>query len=40
METNNETIQKAITHSGHDTEKTKADDKTYNELPACCKYRK
>jgi Cu(I)/Ag(I) efflux system membrane fusion protein len=40
METNNDAIQNAIAHAGHDTEKAKADDKTYNELPACCKYRK
>ena len=33
-------IQKAIAKSGHDTGKFKADDKVYNALPTCCKYRK
>jgi Cu(I)/Ag(I) efflux system membrane fusion protein len=33
-------IQKAIARVGHDTGKYKADDKVYNALPACCKYRK
>lgn len=32
-------IQKAIAKAGHDTEKFKAEDKTYNALPECCKYR-
>lgn len=32
-------IQKKIAAVGHDTEKFKADEKTYNSLPACCKYR-
>jgi len=32
-------IQKAIAHAGHDTEKYKADNKTYESLPGCCKYR-
>jgi Cu(I)/Ag(I) efflux system membrane fusion protein len=35
-----EAISKAIAKSGHDTEKDKADDKTYKSLPGCCKYRK
>jgi Cu(I)/Ag(I) efflux system membrane fusion protein len=35
-----EVISKAIAKSGHDTDKDKADDKTYNALPGCCKYRK
>lgn len=38
--TNLETISKAIAKSGHDTDKDKADAKTYNALPNCCKYRK
>lgn len=38
-ETNPDAIQKAIAQAGHDTEKEKADDKTYNTLPDCCKYR-
>jgi copper chaperone CopZ len=33
-------IQKAIARVGHDTGKYKADDKVYNSLPDCCKYRK
>jgi len=40
MKTNLSTIQKAIAKAGHDTEKYKADDKTYESLPACCYYRK
>jgi Cu(I)/Ag(I) efflux system membrane fusion protein len=39
METSSETIQKAIAKAGHDTEKFKADDKIYANLPECCKYR-
>lgn len=34
-----EAISKAIAKVGHDTEKDKADDKVYNALPGCCKYR-
>lgn len=32
-------IQEVIAKAGHDTEKFKADDKTYESLPECCKYR-
>ena len=32
-------IQKKIAAAGHDTGKYKSDDKVYNSLPACCKYR-
>ena len=32
-------IQKKIAAVGHDTPKYKADTKTYNALPGCCKYR-
>lgn len=32
-------ISKAIAAVGHDTGKHKADDKVYEALPACCKYR-
>jgi periplasmic mercuric ion binding protein len=32
-------VQKKVAAVGHDTEKYKADTKTYNGLPACCKYR-
>jgi Cu(I)/Ag(I) efflux system membrane fusion protein len=35
-----EAISKAIAKVGHDTDKDKADDETYNALPGCCKYRK
>jgi len=38
-ETNLDAIAKAIAKAGHDTEKYKADDKTYESLPECCKYR-
>jgi len=40
MKTDLNIIQKAIANAGHDTEKYKADDKTYESLPACCHYRK
>lgn len=33
-------ISKAIAKVGHDTEKDKADQKVYDALPGCCKYRK
>ncbi len=33
-------ISKAIAKVGHDTELYKADQKPYDALPACCKYRK
>ncbi len=32
-------VQKKIAAVGHDTPKYKADDKVYNALPGCCKYR-
>ena len=32
-------VQKKVAAVGHDTEKYKADTKTYNGLPGCCKYR-
>lgn len=32
-------IQKKVAAAGHDTEKFKADNKTYNSLPGCCQYR-
>jgi Cu(I)/Ag(I) efflux system membrane fusion protein len=28
-----------VAKAGHDTEKYKATDKVYNDLPGCCKYR-
>ena len=33
-------IQKKIAAVGHDTEKFKADDKTYDALDACCHYER
>lgn len=39
-QTNLDAISKAIAKIGYDTEKDKADDETYANLPACCKYRK
>lgn len=33
-------ISKAIAEAGHDTERDRADDKVYDALPGCCKYRK
>lgn len=36
---NSDEVQKKIASVGHDTEKYKADDKSYNSLPGCCKYR-
>ena len=38
--TNSDAIQIAIAQVGHDTEKFKAPDNIYKELPACCLYRK
>ena len=32
-------VKDAIAAAGHDVEGKKADDKTYSELPGCCKYR-
>ncbi len=32
-------IGKKVAASGHDNEKAKADDKSFNALPGCCKYR-
>jgi periplasmic mercuric ion binding protein len=32
-------IQKRVAAAGHDTEKIKAEDKAYGNLPDCCKYR-
>lgn len=32
-------ISKKVAAAGHDTPKYKADDKVYNQLPGCCKYR-
>jgi len=35
-----EDVHKAIALAGHDTDKMKADDETYSNLPECCLYRK
>ena len=32
-------IEKAVAMVGHDTPNFKADDKVYNNLPNCCRYR-
>lgn len=37
--TNSDAIQKAVAAVGHDTEKFKAPDDVYKELPGCCLYR-
>jgi copper chaperone CopZ len=36
--TKSDDVLKKIAAAGHDTEKFKADDKTYAKLPGCCKY--
>jgi len=33
-------IEVAVAKVGQDTKMHKADDKTYNELPGCCKYNR
>jgi len=38
--TSNELLQKKIAAVGHDTEKFKAENKDYNSLPGCCKYKR
>ncbi|MCX6256868.1 MAG: efflux RND transporter periplasmic adaptor subunit [Bacteroidia bacterium] len=40
MKTSVDSIKKAIANAGHDTEEMKAEDKVYNSLPECCRYRK
>ena len=37
--TNSDHIGKKIAAAGYDNEKAKADDKAYNALHSCCKYR-
>ena len=39
-ETDLDKIHEAIAGVGHDTEKVRADDETYNNLPGCCKYER
>ena len=36
--TNTDNIEKAVAKVGHDTPHYKADDKVYENLPACCHY--
>ena len=36
----NDAIQKKVASVGHDTEKYKADDATYEKLPGCCHYER
>ena len=36
--TNVDKIQEAIAKVGHDTDKHKAKEDVYNDLPGCCKY--
>lgn len=38
--TSSDAIQKAIASVGHDTELYKAESKTYDALPGCCKYKR
>ena len=33
-----EEVHKAVAKAGHDTDKVKATDQTYNKLPECCQY--
>lgn len=33
-------VAEAMAQAGHDTKYTKADDKTYDELPGCCQYER
>lgn len=37
---NADAVQKLIADAGHDTEKLKANNKTYNALPECCQYER
>ena len=38
MKTDVIALHKAIAKSGYDTEKVKADENAYNNLPGCCQY--
>ena len=38
-QTSLDAISKAIAKAGHDTDKDKADQSTYDALPGCCQYR-
>jgi Cu(I)/Ag(I) efflux system membrane fusion protein len=37
--TNPDALQHAVAQAGHDTEKEKAPDRVYQNLPRCCAYR-
>ena len=37
--TSMEFISEQLAKVGHDTDRNRADDKVYNSLPSCCKYR-
>jgi len=37
--TNIEQVGKKVASAGHDNEKAKAEEKTFNSLPGCCQYR-
>ncbi|WP_294079970.1 efflux RND transporter periplasmic adaptor subunit [Proteiniphilum sp. UBA5384] len=39
QQTDLDKISQAVAKAGHDTDKHKADQKVYDALPACCKYR-
>ncbi|MEA4918000.1 heavy metal-associated domain-containing protein [Proteiniphilum sp.] len=39
QKTSLDAVSKAIAKVGYDTDKDKADQATYDALPACCKYR-
>ena len=38
-QTSPEKVQQAVAAVGHDSGKSKADQKVYDKLPGCCKYR-
>jgi periplasmic mercuric ion binding protein len=38
--TNLDKIELAVANVGHDTQLHRANDKTYNDLPGCCKYER
>jgi len=37
--TDADAIRQAVADAGHDTDKIKASDEAYNQLPGCCAYR-
>lgn len=37
--TSADAISKAIARVGHDTDRDRADQAVYDQLPGCCKYR-